>query len=351
MAAGGAAVRALVGLSLGAAICYCVYKVMWRYETKKKQKVGDGRLGILSKVSGIPVKSSVQSDAADEFENNPQSVIDLQPHHLKMLIEIVSSSSNASLREKALVTLGNCAAFTRNVNIISNLNGIQVIGAAISDEETDIRISALNALNNLSLNIENQDRLKDYLHEVCETITSAPLNSELQFAGLRLLINMAVFYDHHKVLAEYIPFFLTLLAEGNIDTQIWTSKVLVNLSLNSSMATFLFRSKAPRTLDALFDLATDKELLFRLLSISANLYASLGTSQNRDEHIYGKDSLYTLLLGDSSGLKQNLLSLLQIPQPEIQNQVMKLILMCNSKRIKYNTTTPNRTNISEAQVI
>lgn len=345
MSPGGAVVRAaVVGLCLGAALCYCVYKVVRRDDTKKKQqRGGDGgrRLSIRSKVSGIRVKDSIQGKAAVESENLPQSASDLQPCHLKKLIEIVASSSDSSLRIKALITLGNSAAFTINNDIIRNLNGIRFIGAAISDVSSDVRIKALNALNNLSLNIQNQEKIKDLLPVVCETIISAALDSELQLAGLRLLINMSVFNNHHQYLVDHIPFFLTLLAEGNTDTQICTSKVLVNLSLNSSLTTVLLRCKAPQALNTLFYGDTNKELLVRVLTLSVNIYGYVGMEQN-SKRAYDEDSLHTLMLGDSSPLRQNLISLLQHPELEVKNQVVKLILICKSKGIKY---SPRLTDI------
>lgn len=62
--------------------------------------------------------------------------------------------------------------------------------------------------------------------QVCKNIESAPLNSDLQLAGLRLLTNMSVTNDYHYKMINKIPCFLHLLSEGSERTQVLSTVLL-----------------------------------------------------------------------------------------------------------------------------
>lgn len=62
-----------------------------------------------------------------------------------------------------------------------------------------------------------------FITEVCRTVESAPLNSDVQLAGLRLLTNMSVTNDYHQKMINSIPCFLQLLSEGTETTQVLAS--------------------------------------------------------------------------------------------------------------------------------
>ncbi|CAH2275725.1 armadillo repeat-containing 10 [Pelobates cultripes] len=320
-----AAVSQLLGVCAGAAACYWVYRLIAGAGRRRRDSGsgggggGGGKPGsLIDRVSGISPRAAARPD------NVPQSAGDLKPHHIKKLLEIVATSSDTSLRELALVSLCNSAAFSVNQDLIRNLDGIRVIGEALSDLNSEVKVKALNTLNNLSMNVQNQKLIKDFLHGVCEMITSAALNSELQLAGLRLLINMSVTNSHHNHFIDYISFFLTLLAEGNRYTQIHASKVLVNLSANPSMAAPLLHSKGSSLLNALFDSCVHTDILSRVLRFAANVSENLESAHNCNGH-YDENSLHTLLFGDSALLKMNLSSLSEHPEVEVKEQAARLI--------------------------
>ncbi|KFQ26105.1 Armadillo repeat-containing protein 10, partial [Merops nubicus] len=128
-------------------------------------------------------------------------------------------------------------------DIIRNLGGLSIIGGMLSDCSPKVKEKALNALNNLSMNIKNQEEIQVYITQVCRNVESAPLNSDLQLAGLRLLTNMSVTSDYHHKVVNSVPCFLHLLSEGTERTQIQVLKVLVNLSANPAMTRHLLRAQ------------------------------------------------------------------------------------------------------------
>ncbi|XP_009979271.1 PREDICTED: armadillo repeat-containing protein 10, partial [Tauraco erythrolophus] len=162
---------------------------------------------------------------------------------LQKLIHLLQATDDPLIQEQALITLSNSAAFSVNQDIIRNLDGLCIIGGMLSDCVPKVKEKALNALNNLSMNIKNQEEIQVYITQVCSNIESAPLNSDLQLAGLRLLTNMSVTSDYHHKMINSIPCFLRLLSEGTERTQIQVLKVLVNLSANPAMTRHLLRAQ------------------------------------------------------------------------------------------------------------
>ncbi|KAM4901993.1 armadillo repeat-containing protein 10 isoform 3-T3 [Sylvia borin] len=217
----GAAVRA-AALLLGAGACYC----LWRL-------AAGGRRGRrAAAVRGPPADSSP-----------PVSSHTMDVDVLQKLIHLLQATDDPLIQEQALITLSNSAAFSVNQDIIRNLDGLSVIGAMLSNCIPKVKEKALNALNNLSMNIKNQEEIQVFITQVCRTVESAPLNSEVQLAGLRLLTNMSVTSDYHQKMINSIPCFLHLLSEGTESTQIQVLKVLVNLSANPAMTRHLLRAQ------------------------------------------------------------------------------------------------------------
>ncbi|KAL9854036.1 armadillo repeat-containing protein 10 isoform 2-T2 [Geothlypis trichas] len=151
----------------------------------------------------------------------PVSTHSMDVDALQKLIHLLQATDDPLIQEQALITLSNSAAFSVNQDIIRNLDGLSVIGEMLSNCIPKVKEKALNALNNLSMNIKNQEEIQVFITQVCGTVESAPLNSDVQLAGLRLLTNMSVTSDYHQKMINSIPCFLHLLAEGTERTQLY----------------------------------------------------------------------------------------------------------------------------------
>lgn len=75
--------------------------------------------------------------------------------------------------------------------------------------------------------------------QVCRNVESAPLNSDLQLAGLRLLTNMSVTSDYHHKMINSIPCLLHLLSEGTERTQVPSSVLLQTIYEAALLVSFL----------------------------------------------------------------------------------------------------------------
>ncbi|KAM9390212.1 armadillo repeat-containing protein 10 [Phaethornis superciliosus] len=301
----GAAVRA-AAIVLGAGACYCLWRMAAGGRRGQRDRAGAAR--------NPPSDSSL-----------PASTPIMDVDALQKLINLLQATDDPLIQEQALITLSNSAAFSVNQDIIRNLDGLSIIGRMLSNCVPKVKEKALNALNNLSMNIKNQEEIQVYITQVCRNVESAPLNSDLQLAGLRLLTNMSVTSDYHHKMINSIPCFLHLLSEGSERTQIQVLKVLVNLSANPAMTRYLLRAQVPSLL-LLFDNCINRDILLRALAFAANLKKNVNNEDGtmiQDQ--YSKDSIFFTLCRDTAPFAQKLASLLHHPDAEVKEQVVRIL--------------------------
>ncbi|XP_056137958.1 armadillo repeat-containing protein 10 [Lampris incognitus] len=337
---------ALLGLIAGAGASYGIYKLVsgggWRRNKKRASggdtrgvKGGQPREGavqpgsLLARVSGLDVVGGraegrwAAEAASDDIGSKPSG--SLEPHHLNMLLSCLQTTSNPSHKCQILLTLGNAAAFTGNQDLIRELGGLHTIASFLSDPEPKVRVQTLNALNNLSMNIQNQEELKVYVSQVVELIEISPVNSDLQLAALRLLTNLSVTDKYQHLLKGSIKLLFSLLIVSNEALQIQALKVLVNLSSNPDMMDDIVQTQVPASVVLLFDIRTPLEVLLRLLTFAGNLKAWRPSAQVADELRGKQDCLFRVLLDESPQLHSRLLQLLSHPVGEVQAQVARFL--------------------------
>ncbi|KAM8820152.1 armadillo repeat-containing protein 10 [Eudromia elegans] len=268
----------------------------------------------------------IEKGRASHGENRPSdSPLTADADDLQKLLHLLQSTDDPLIQEQALITLSNRAAFSVNHDIIRNLDGLSIIGRMLSDCIPRVKEKALNALNNLSMNIENQKEIQVYIVQVCKDIESASLNSDLQLAGLRLLTNMSVTSDYHHMMINSIPCFLHLLSEGNERTQIQTLKLLVNLSANPAVTRHILQAQVPSLL-LLFDNCMNTDILLRALTFAANLKKNVSTEDGTELQSQASgDSVFSTLCGASAPFAQKLASLLHHPDKEVKEQVVRIL--------------------------
>lgn len=325
--------KALLGIVAGAGASYGIYKLISFRRNKKsganetpsagKADATLQRGSLLAKVSGLDVVSP-RADVASEkiFQGSAGT---LEPRHLKILLSCLQTSTTPSERCQVLLTLGNAAVFTGNQNLIREFDGIPLIAGFLSDPKPEVRVHALNTLNNLCMNITNQENIKVYVPQVVELIEISPVNSDLQLAALRLLTNLSVTDKHQHLLKGSITLLLSLLVVSNETLQVQALKVLVNLSSNPDMMDDIVDSQAPASVVLLFDERTASPVLLRLLMFAGNLKAWRPSAQVADELRRKQDSLFRVMLDESSQLHGRLVRLLSHPEEEVKAQVARIL--------------------------
>uniref|UniRef100_A0A2K6P3M0 Armadillo repeat-containing protein 10 n=1 Tax=Rhinopithecus roxellana TaxID=61622 RepID=A0A2K6P3M0_RHIRO len=217
------------GLLLGAGACYCIYRL-----TRGRRR-GDRELGMRpSKSAGILEEGtskgqlcgrSARPQRGGTWESQwsktsqPEDLTDgsyddvLNAAQLQKLLYLLESTEDPVIIERALITLGNNAAFSVNQAIIRELGGIPIVGNKINHSNQSIKEKALNALNNLSVNVENQIKIKVQVLKLLLNLSENPAMTE---GLLRAQVDSSFLslYDSH-VAKEILLRVLTLFQNIN----------------------------------------------------------------------------------------------------------------------------------------
>uniref|UniRef100_A0A5F9CZU6 Armadillo repeat containing 10 n=1 Tax=Oryctolagus cuniculus TaxID=9986 RepID=A0A5F9CZU6_RABIT len=182
------------GLVLGAGACYGIYLL-----TRGRRRGGRG-LGPRRSGSAEDLTSGSHDDV-------------LNASQLQKLLYLLESTEDPVITERALVTLGNSAAFSANQAIIRELGGIPVVGNKLNNPNQSIKEKALNALNNLSVNVENQVKIKVQVLKLIVNLSENPAMTEGLLTA-QVDSSFLALYDGH-VAKEILLRVLTLFQNIN----------------------------------------------------------------------------------------------------------------------------------------
>ncbi|XP_078275835.1 armadillo repeat-containing protein 10 [Rhinoraja longicauda] len=320
--------RFAMGLLAGFGGLYALYSLAKRWQ----QQHEDRNVGCCQSKTQYLLRRAIDFGVnSQETEDSHHEHVLVNPHdgleqqHLQVILDLLRRTSDTSIREDILVTIGNCAAFTVNQDFIRNISGLSVIANCLLDEVTSVKVKAMNALTNLSLNVANQEELKIWIPQILKIQEAAPLNSELQVAGLRMLTNISVVSTHHHLMIKYIPHFLKLLVEGTENVEVQALKILVNLSTNPELTHDLLCAQVP-PLFLLFDNTISKEVLIRMLVFIVNLKENMNLLHDSVQYEYKVESLHSILFGNSTPFFQKIASLVLYQDPEVRQHIARIIV-------------------------
>uniref|UniRef100_A0A2K6FG41 Armadillo repeat containing 10 n=1 Tax=Propithecus coquereli TaxID=379532 RepID=A0A2K6FG41_PROCO len=216
------------GLVLGAGACYCIYRL-----TRGRRRGGSRLKLCSSRSAGEAGRQSGQFclHSAGPLERrgtleSPWSRISqlvyltngsydevLNAEQLQKLLYLLESTEDPVIIERALVTVGNNAAFSVNQAIIRELGGIPIVGNKINSPNPSIKEKALNALNNLSVNVENQIKIKVQVLKLLLNLSENPAMTE-GLLSAQVDSSFLSLYDGH-VAKEILLRVLTLFQNIN----------------------------------------------------------------------------------------------------------------------------------------
>eukprot|EP00128_Syssomonas_multiformis_P014437 Colp12_sorted_trinity150504_noHs@6445 len=195
----------------------------------------------------------------------------LSEKHVSALVnQLKVDELPAELAAGALVSIANAAAFSNHQNVVRTLGGLDAVMSHLSSEDLAVRLGAVNALSNLSVNYENQRELLQSIPVLARFLKDD--DNRLVIAASRALMNLAVTDVCHGAIKSSgaIDNLMRLLENPSTDVQLHSLRALVNMSsssihhkqLESSMSVFV----------SMFQQATNNgEIISRLLIILNNL--------------------------------------------------------------------------------
>ncbi|XP_034341311.1 armadillo repeat-containing X-linked protein 3 [Arvicanthis niloticus] len=325
------------GLVIGAGACYCIYRLT-RGRKQNKEKMAEGGSGDVDDAGDCSGARYNDWSDDDDDSNESKSIVwyppwarigteagtrararararatrarravqkraspnsddtVLSPQELQKVLCLVEMSEKPYILEAALIALGNNAAYAFNRDIIRDLGGLPIVAKILNTRDPIVKEKALIVLNNLSVNAENQRRLKIYMNQVCDDTVTSRLNSSVQLAGLRLLTNMTVTNEYQYLLANSISDFFRLFSAGNEETKLQVLKLLLNLAENPAMTRELLRAQVPTSLGSLFNKKEYKEVILKLLIIFENINDNFKWEENEPaQNHFSEGSLFFFL--------------------------------------------------------
>ncbi|XP_069896147.1 armadillo repeat-containing X-linked protein 3 [Dipodomys merriami] len=325
------------GLVIGAGACYCIYRLT-RGRKQSKEKMAEGGSGDTDDAGDCSGARYNDWSDDDDDNNESKSIVwyppwarigteagtrararararanrarravqkraspnsddtVLSPQELQKVLCLVEMSEKPYILEAALIALGNNAAYAFNRDIIRDLGGLPIVAKILNTRDPIVKEKALIVLNNLSVNTENQRRLKIYMNQVCDDTITSRLNSSVQLAGLRLLTNMTVTNEYQHILANSISDFFRLFSAGNEETKLQVLKLILNLAENPAMTRELLRAQVPTSLGSLFNKKENKEVILKLLIIFENINDNFKWEENEPtQNQFGEGSLFVFL--------------------------------------------------------
>ncbi|XP_047276873.1 armadillo repeat-containing protein 10 isoform X9 [Homo sapiens] len=206
---------------------------------------------------------SVQKLIEDLTDGSYDDVLNAE--QLQKLLYLLESTEDPVIIERALITLGNNAAFSVNQAIIRELGGIPIVANKINHSNQSIKEKALNALNNLSVNVENQIKIK-----------------------------------------------------------VQVLKLLLNLSENPAMTEGLLRAQVDSSFLSLYDSHVAKEILLRVLTLFQNIKNCLKIEGHLAvQPTFTEGSLFFLLHGEECA--QKIRALVDHHDAEVKEKVVTII--------------------------
>uniref|UniRef100_A0A8C4WZY7 Armadillo repeat-containing domain-containing protein n=1 Tax=Eptatretus burgeri TaxID=7764 RepID=A0A8C4WZY7_EPTBU len=252
--------KALWGLGLAATGVGVMYYLL-RSSERRSHKTA---------FSGI----TLTTEAAALTNSSPGT---LSPKHLDTLIHLLrdvdgQQAPHDDLTERILVTIANSAAFTASQNSIRELSGLPVIVRYVHSTEQRLQVQALNALNNLAMNVENQKHLQAYVIDVFQAGLEAGALEDVQLAALRVLTNVTVTGRIHDSFFTYLPAIWAMLQLQNTALQVQVLKLLVNLAGDQAMqAEMLDLEVSSDMLLSLLHEDSSEDVIERFLTLTVHL--------------------------------------------------------------------------------
>eukprot|EP00794_Sanderia_malayensis_P006044 gene6044-6746_t len=218
-----------------------------------------------------PMKSKAlekptENDDKDDFGEN----------RFKRLLELLDSVDDEKV-SNSLRRLGTLTAFKEFQVLIRELGGLKRIMRLLKSESMAIKGQALNVMNNLAMNAENQVVLRDLIPDLAELLCQRDVPISVHLAVTRVLTNLTTLDENHDLLIPHAVHLFDLLKSSDKSIQLQILKILVNLSTNRQLTENLleFDLQIIDSISDFVDYSIDEELLLRAITCLTNILSSL----------------------------------------------------------------------------
>jgi len=196
---------------------------------------------------------------------------ELTPYEGRSLVALLHCDDKDKIA-RTLVTISNCAAFTRNQSTMREAGVLVRLPALLATEEREVQLAAAMAASNLALNTANMKEMEQVVLVLVILAEDPTRDSELLCQLLLALTNVCVLVDWHQHLLPLLPRLLSIVhARDDRAVTLQALRLLVNLACNDEMAAPLLSSSCPTGLPSLILPPEPEERILRSISLLANL--------------------------------------------------------------------------------
>lgn len=178
----------------------------------------------------------------------------------------------------ALCQLSNLTAFGEFQILVREYYGLTKIRALLCSRSVDIKIQALNVVNNLAMDIDNQTLLREIIPSLVGILkTPEPKSERTLLAVTRVLTNMTTLDQNHDLVIPHLIHLFEILKVSNSQIKLQILKILVNLSTNQKNTEDLLEIDLQiiNAIDGFIAYDVPEDILLRALTCLANILLAL----------------------------------------------------------------------------
>jgi len=205
---------------------------------------------------------------------------ELTPYESKSLVALLHSRDKETI-SRTLITISNCAAFTRNQDLLREAGLLVLLPSLIADQDTSVQMAAVLAASNLALNTGNMKEMEQVVLVMVVLAGDAKrmeTQSELFTQILLSLTNLAVLPDWHHHFHSLLPVLLEILTSDNDAAsdkmRYQASRLLVNLTCHDANISHILNTKLPGHVSKLISRGIQQDQLLRNVTFLSNVICS-----------------------------------------------------------------------------
>jgi len=200
---------------------------------------------------------------------------ELTPYESKTLVALLHSNDKEKIA-KTLITISNCAAFTRNQDTLREAGVLVRLPSLLADSNRSVQLAALTACANLALNTGNMKEMEPAVMVLVLIAENRSRDQDHEFLSntLLALTNIAVLPDWHHHFYSLTSRLLNLWQFAPSAVKSQALRLLINLTCNDETIPHLLFSECEDSIMSTIARSTPDDLLLRSTTLLSNIYIS-----------------------------------------------------------------------------
>jgi len=236
--------------------------------TEEEQEEADAQAQTL-----LDVKEDELTKRLEGFQSSKPR--ELTPYESKSLVALLHSNDKEKIA-RTLVTISNCAAFTRNQDSLREAGILVRLPSLLAGPDRSVQIAAVMACANLALNTGNMKEMEQtvVVLVLLADDRASDLDPEFLSQTLLALTNIAVLPDWHHQFHPLLPRLLNLWHSASTTIKFQSLRLLINLACNDEIIPDLLGARCEANIALMLARSTPEDQLLRSATLLANIYMS-----------------------------------------------------------------------------